>query len=99
MFDSRRLRAGDRIVLCYNFRGGTAPPDRVVCVNFVDSECFSYEVWQVWSRELGRFIPLQMARALGMRLREGRRITHGDFAVNMSRRTRMLEDSWEAFGW
>lgn len=93
--DSRTLTVGVKLLLAYDHhpgpgkRNATIPPDRIVRVNSVDAEGFGYDVLEV---ELGcGFMPLWLALQLGARIREGRRIWHHDFSVNMASRSRIME--------
>ena len=93
--NSRTLVVGDRILLAYDHhpgagrRNATIPPDRIVRVNHVDADGFGYDIEQVEMENIG-FVPLWLARQLGLRVREGRRIWHHDFDVNMAQRSRRL---------
>lgn len=88
MLNSRHIKAGDRILLAYDHEGGTIPPDRIVEVTMTDETSFSYRLQLIMVG--GIFVTKDRARELGVRFRQGRAITHDDFIVNMSQRSRRV---------
>lgn len=92
MFDSTKLKKGDQIMLAYNVKGGTAPPDRVVTITSNDGEKFTYSIDRVFVRGSG-FVAVETAKRMGVRIRSGRAIKHSDFALNMATYTRWAGDT------
>lgn len=81
--DSRSLQPGDRILLAYDFKGGTIPPDRIVTITQVDDEGFLYRIEHVWvTLGGGSFIPVRDARRYGLTIRGGRKLSHDSFKDN-----------------
>jgi hypothetical protein len=87
--NSRTLVPGDRILLDYDHRGGTIPPKRVVRITHVDAEGFMYDLELIEVDGYG-LLPKRIAAMMGVRFREGRRIWHHDFDINMAQRSRKI---------
>lgn len=86
MLDSRKLKVGDLILLAYNHKGRTVPPDRIVRITYIDDDEFGYNIEgvKVTLATGVTFMDPKSARVHGVTVRTGRRIKHGDFIVNMA---------------
>ncbi len=96
MLNSTTLKVGQKLLLAYNHKGKTVPPDRIVVVNYIDNEKFTYDILMLWvsaeklNKKEGAFILKDDVKKLGINFKQGRAIYHHDFMINMATKSELL---------